>query len=72
MSKKELQGVTEAAKTAGQQLAMWGAVEAAARKAMESVEAQAEGPRNFAEIHFVNGRAEGVVKVGDFVMKVSG
>ncbi|HET6374434.1 MAG TPA: hypothetical protein VFF88_00145 [Methylocella sp.] len=50
MSKKEkaLPAVTEAARHAGQKLGLWGAVEAAAKKAVEAAE-KAE-----AHVHFAN------------------
>ena len=70
MSKKnQVATITEAARSAGQRLSVWGAVEAEAKKRMLEA-SDAKVGKNFAEIHFFGGSIEGVIKAGDVVLKV--
>ena len=66
---KSVATITEAARSAGSKLSVWGAVEAEAKKRMIAAQEDKTG-RNFAEIHFFGGSIEGVIKAGDVVLKV--
>jgi hypothetical protein len=69
MSKHKNLAVTEAASQAAKSLSAWGAVEAQAEKMLHAVQnTQAKG--DFAELHFNGDHVQGVVKVGNFVMKI--
>jgi hypothetical protein len=72
MSKtKEVTTVTQAARAAGTKLAAWDAIEAEAKLRLAEAEAKTEASDSFAEIHFNGSSVQGVVKVRDFVLKVS-
>jgi hypothetical protein len=72
MSKtKEVATVTQAAQMAGTKLALWDAIEAEAKLRLAEAEAKTEVSDSFAEIHFNGSSVQGVVKVRDFVLKVS-
>jgi hypothetical protein len=74
MSKtKAVATIAEAARTAGTKLALWDAIEAEAKNHLEAAEARKDGALSdsFAEIHFCGSSVQGVVKVRDFVLKVS-
>jgi hypothetical protein len=70
---REVATITRAAQNAGAKLALWNAVEAEAKNRLEEAEARKNGELSdsFAEIHFNGSSVQGVVKVRDFVLKVS-
>jgi hypothetical protein len=71
MSKTKAVAVTQAAQMAGTKLALWDAVEAEAKNRLAEAETKKELGDSFAEIHFCGSSVQGVVKVRDFVLKVS-
>lgn len=69
MAKTKALAITEAAKQAGKQLSAWAAVEAHGKRILEATK-DAEVTGDFAELHFSGARVQGIVKVGNVVMKI--
>ncbi len=61
--------ITTLAQQAGKQLDAWAAVEANAKRILD-VTKEADVTGDFAELHFTGARVQGVVKVGNVVMKI--
>jgi hypothetical protein len=71
MAKTKAVAVTQAAQTAGTKLALWDTVEAEAKNRLAEAEAKKEGSDSWAEVHFNGSSVQGVVKVKDFILKIS-
>ncbi len=70
MSKKSnVPAITEAAQQAAKTLTAWTAVEAHGKRILEAAK-DAKVTGDFAELHFSGARVQGVVKVGNVVMKI--
>ena len=66
---KNVPAITEAAKQAAKALSAWTAVEAHGKRILEATnDAAVSG--DFAELHFRGASVQGVVKVGNVVMKI--
>jgi hypothetical protein len=63
--------ISNAAQTAATKLASWDAVQAEAKHRLAEAEAKTELSDNFAEIHFSGASVQGVIKVGNTVLKLS-
>jgi hypothetical protein len=68
---KEVATITEAAQRAGLKLASWDAVEAEAKNRLAAAEANTEPGDTYCEIHLCGKVAQGVVKIGNTVLKLS-
>lgn len=68
---KNVPAVTEAARAAGKQLATWGAVEAMAKKAVESAD-HAANSVNFAEFLLSGTGSKAIVRIGESVFRIEG
>lgn len=68
---KHLPAITDAARTAANQLVTFGVVEAMARKVMAETE-QARSSRNFAEFLLSGEGSRAIVKIGNSVFRIEG
>jgi len=68
---KAVATVTQAAQAAGVKLAAWDAVEAEMKNRVAAAEANTDLDDSYAEIHLVGKVAQGVVRIGKTVLKLS-
>ncbi len=70
MAKHNVPAITEAAKQAAKSLTAWAAVEAHGKRILDAAKEANTVTGDFAELHFRGTSVQGVVKVGNVVMKI--